>query len=314
MINKKFWQGKKVFLTGHTGFKGTWLSLWLASMGGAEVTGYALTPSTDPNLYHLCRLDEMLHSIIGDIRDRKKLTNALITCNPDVVIHMAAQPLVRTSYIDPVETYEINTMGTVNILEAVRQARQKEVNVQGLIIVTTDKCYENKEWVWGGYRESDRLGGGYDPYSSSKACTEMITSAYRNSYFNGQSNEQDALGVATVRAGNVIGGGDWSNDRLIPDCIKAILNHQVISIRNPYSIRPWQHVLEPLKGYLMLASKLVTEGSAYSGAWNFGSDEADCKPVRWIVQRISEKWEGEVSYLVKDDLSAVHEATFFKTG
>ncbi|HWO96613.1 MAG TPA: CDP-glucose 4,6-dehydratase [Bacillus sp. (in: firmicutes)] len=309
MINQKFWQGKKVFLTGHTGFKGAWLSLWLTSMG-AEVTGYALNPSTNPSLYHLCRLHEMVHSVIGDIRDQNKLNRTLITCKPDIVIHMAAQPLVRDSYLNPVQTYEVNVMGTVHLLEAVRQARQQGINIQAFINVTTDKCYENKEWCWG-YRESDPLGG-HDPYSSSKACSELVTAAYRSSYFMNHDDKQSVLGIATARAGNVIGGGDWSKDRLIPDCTKAILDGREMIIRNPSSIRPWQHVLEPLKGYLMLAEKLAENAAKYSGAWNFGPEAEDCKSVGWIVEQLCEKWGGEISFKVMSDPLALHEANFLK--
>lgn len=283
MIDQDFWQGKRVFLTGHTGFKGSWLSLWLNKMG-AQVTGYALEPPTDPSLYQLARIDELVHSTIADIRDIDVLTETMRRALPDIVIHMAAQPLVRDSYKIPVETYAINVMGTVHLLEAVRQCP----TVRAVLNVTTDKCYENREWQWG-YRENEHMGG-YDPYSNSKGCSELVTSAYRNSYFNPGEFDTHSVSVATARAGNVIGGGDWANDRLICDCVRALLADEEIIIRNPKAIRPWQHVLEPLSGYLLLAQRLFEDGTQFGEAWNFGPVDTDARPVEWIVNRMCELW------------------------
>lgn len=304
MVNKNFWHGKRVFITGHTGFKGAWLSLWLHSLG-AEVTGYALQPPTEPNLFKLCQIGTLITSVIGDVRDEKALAAAMNKAQPEIVIHMAAQSLVRKSYAEPVETYSVNVMGTVNLLEAVRGCP----GVKAIINVTTDKCYENKEWIWG-YREIDALGG-YDPYSSSKACSEIVTGAYRNSYFNPQDFSRHKVALASARAGNVIGGGDWATDRLIPDCVRALINAQTIRIRNPYAIRPWQHVLEPLGGYLLLAERLYTEGAAYADSWNFGPDEADAQPVEWIVKRMCHLWGQGAGYEV-DGGEHPHEAGYLK--
>lgn len=303
MINEQFWAGKKVFLTGHTGFKGSWLCMWLSSMG-AEVTGYSLEPSTSPSLFDLCNIKALLkNNVIADIRDSGQLNAAMQLAQPEIVIHMAAQPLVRESYKSPVETYEVNVMGTINLLEAVRNC----TSVVSVVNVTTDKCYENKEWHWG-YRENEPLGG-YDPYSSSKACSELVTSAYRNSFLNGQIGGR-RIAVASARAGNVIGGGDWAADRLVPDTIRSILSGQKIVIRNPHSIRPWQHVLEPLSGYLLLAENLYNQGQEYASAWNFGPSDDDAKPVEWIVQEFCRKWNG-ASYEV-DTSSQPHEAQYLK--
>lgn len=289
IIGSDFWKDKNVFITGHTGFKGSWLCLWLHALG-ADITGYSLEPPTEPSLFELARVDRLTKTIIADIRDGNSLQKALSESKPQIVIHMAAQPLVRESYSDPVETYQVNVMGTVNLLEAVRNTK----GVKALINVTTDKCYENKEWLWG-YRENEPLGG-YDPYSSSKACSELVTSAYRNSFFNPDEYKRHGTAVASARAGNVIGGGDWAADRLVPDCIRAILGGKKIALRNPSAIRPWQHVLEPLSGYLMLARKLFEEGSPYAEAWNFGPDSSDEKSVEWIVRRICLKWGHNASY------------------
>lgn len=303
MINNQFWNGKKVFITGHTGFKGSWLCLWLNSMG-AEITGYALEPSTSPNLFELCKIDHLVrNNVIADIRDFDQLSSAMQLAQPEIVIHMAAQPLVRYSYNKPVETYEINVMGTVNLLEAVRNCQ----SVVSLINVTTDKCYENKEWHWG-YRENEPLGG-HDPYSSSKACSELVTNAYRSSFLNSH-NANRKIAVASARAGNVIGGGDWAAERLVPDIIRSILGDEKIVIRNPHSIRPWQHVLEPLSGYLLLAEKLYLHGEKYASAWNFGPSDKDAKPVEWIVKQFCEKWEG-MSYII-DSNEHLHEAQYLK--
>lgn len=304
MIDKTFWKGKKVFLTGHTGFKGSWLCLWLHKLG-AQVTGYALNPPTDPSLFELARIGRFVTSIIGDVRVRQTLTRAIVSAQPEIIIHMAAQPLVRDSYKIPVETYDVNVMGTVNLLDAVRHCK----GVKAFINVTTDKCYENKEWIWG-YRENEPLGG-YDPYSNSKACSELVTSSFRNSYFNPNDYPAHGVAIASARAGNVIGGGDWAADRLIPDCIRAVLKNKKVLIRNPHAIRPWQHVLEPLSGYLVLAQRLYESGPQYVGAWNFGPDDHDAKTVEWIVKNLCMKWGGKASYEI-DKGDHPHEAYYLK--
>jgi len=272
-MNREFWRGKRVFLTGHTGFKGGWLALWLTDMG-AEVHGYALTPPTEPNFFTVAGLQDRLDSsTIADIRDAATFARAMQAAQPDIVLHLAAQPLVRYSYVAPVETYAVNVMGTVNLLEALRQVP----SVKAVVNVTTDKCYENREWVWP-YRENEAMGG-FDPYSSSKACSELVTAAYRRSFL-----EPAGIQLASARAGNVIGGGDWAADRLVPDFLRALDGGQVLTIRSPMATRPWQHVLEPLSGYLTLAEKLFTEGHGFAEAWNFGPEEADARPVQWIVE------------------------------
>jgi CDP-glucose 4,6-dehydratase len=304
-LMRSFWQGKKVFLTGHTGFKGSWLSIWLTHLG-AHVTGYSLQPPTKPSLFNICNIEnKMESSVIGDIRDITKLVASVQKAKPDVVIHMAAQPLVRLSYDEPVETYSVNVMGTVHLLEAVRQT----TGVKAVVNVTTDKCYENKEWLWG-YREVDGLGG-YDPYSNSKACSELVTASYRNSFFNENKYSDHGVAVASARAGNVIGGGDWAKDRLIPDCLNALLKGQNIIIRNPTAIRPWQHVLEPLSGYLQLAQKLYEQGPVFAESWNFGPHDSDAKPVQWIVEKMCEKWGNSASFTL-DRSHQPHEAHFLK--
>ena len=302
MINS--WKNKKVFLTGHTGFKGAWLSIWLDALG-AEVTGYALKPPTKPSLFELCRLGKRLNSVIGDVRDAGKLKKALLAARPEIVIHMAAQPLVRESYRTPAETYAVNVMGAVNLLEAVRACP----SVRAVVNVTTDKCYENKEHLRG-YKEGEPLGG-YDPYSSSKACSELVTSAYRNSFFNPADHKKHGVALASARAGNVIGGGDWAADRLIPDIIRAALRGEKVLIRDPYAIRPWQHVLEPLAGYLRLAELLYTKGPRYGEAWNFGPDAGDARNVEWIVKRMFSAWPEAPGYVI-DKGRHPHEAHFLK--
>lgn len=303
-MNAAFWRGKKVFLTGHTGFKGSWLSLWLQQLG-AELTGYALVPPTNPSLFEVACVEKGMTSIIGDIRDGVALANAMRQAEPEIVIHMAAQPLVRRSYVDPVETYSTNVMGTVLMLEAVRQTP----SVRAVVNVTTDKCYENKEWVWG-YRESEPMGG-FDPYSNSKGCSELVTAAYRNSFFNSARYSEHHVALATTRAGNVIGGGDWAEDRLIPDILAAFENSRPVVVRNPHATRPWQHVMEPLRGYLMLAEKLYTEGPAFAEAWNFGPHGDDAKPVEWIVRQLAQKWSNGASWQI-DEGDHPHEATYLK--
>jgi CDP-glucose 4,6-dehydratase len=304
MIDKPFWRNKRVFITGHTGFKGSWLCLWLHSLG-AEVHGYALEPPTEPSLYRTCGVDSLVRSTISDVRDGDALKKAVIASGAHIAIHMAAQPLVRDSYKIPVETYTVNVIGTVNFLEAIRASK----TVKAVINVTTDKCYENREWVWG-YRENEPLGG-YDPYSNSKACSELVTSAYRNSYFNPRDYQQHGVGIASARAGNVIGGGDWATDRLVPDFIRAILKGETVRIRSPRAVRPWQHVLEPLSGYLVLAERLYHDGPRYAGAWNFGPEGADARPVEWLVRRLCEKWGKGAAYTI-DDASHPHEAHYLK--
>lgn len=282
-MNPRFWKGRRVFLTGHTGFKGSWLSLWLQQLG-ANVTGYALAPPTEPSLFDAARVVEGMSSRIGDIRDGATLASIMREAAPDVVIHMAAQPLVRRSYADPVETYSTNVMGTVHLLEAVRRAP----SVRAVVNVTTDKCYENREWVWG-YRENEPVGG-HDPYSSSKGCAELVTAAYRNSFFPPDRHSQHGMAVATARAGNVIGGGDWAQDRLVPDILAAFARDETALVRSPQATRPWQHVLEPLRGYLVLAERLCTDGAGFAEAWNFGPHGDDAQPVEWIVRELAQRW------------------------
>jgi CDP-glucose 4,6-dehydratase len=300
----EFWQGKKVFLTGHTGFKGSWLCLWLSRLG-AHITGYALEPPTDPSLFELARVGELVDSCIADVRDLERLKAEMLRASPDVVIHMAAQPLVRDSYRIPVETYSINVMGVVHLLEAVRSCP----GVKAVVNVTTDKCYENREWVWG-YRENEPLGG-FDPYSNSKGCSELVTASYRSSFFNPGCFSKHGVGLASARAGNVIGGGDWAGDRLIPDIIRAILAGDPVRIRNPHAIRPWQHVLEPLSGYLALAQRLYEDGAEYAESWNFGPADEDARPVEWIVQRMCRQWGAGARYEI-DDGDHPHEAHYLK--
>ena len=269
-MSNQFWRGKNVFITGHTGFKGSWLTLWLSKMG-ANLHGYSLPLPSEPNMFELTHLDSAIYSTIGDVRDPRALTDAMIKAQPEIVFHMAAQPLVRDSYATPVDTFSTNVMGTVNVLEAVRSVP----TVRSVIVVTSDKCYENREWLWG-YREDHPMGG-HDPYSASKGAAELVTSAYRRSFFNGEGDSQAA--IASVRAGNVIGGGGFSRDRLVPDFIRALLRHEAITIRNPNAVRPWQFVLEPLRGYLTVAQHLYESGQIYAEAWNFGPTETDAQTV-----------------------------------
>lgn len=300
-MNPDFWKNKNVLLTGHTGFKGSWLSLWLQRMG-ANLTGLALDPPTQPSLFETAAVAKGMNSQIGDIRDRSFVEDVFKRHQPEIVIHMAAQALVLPSYHSPVETYETNVMGTVYILDACR----KTESVRAAVMITSDKCYENREWFWG-YRENERMGG-YDPYSNSKGCCELVTSAYRQSYFHGDGH---MAGIASVRAGNVIGGGDWAENRLIPDFMKSILKDETVVIRSPHAIRPWQHVLEPLSGYLSLAEKLWQDRAGFDEGWNFGPYESDAKEVQWIVKRIAEIW-GEGAQWRLDDKQHPHEANYLK--
>lgn len=295
-----FWRGKRVFLTGHTGFKGSWLTLWLQSLG-AKVHGLALEPPTTPNLFTVAQVAKgMAGSTIGDIRDLVTVQQSMQACQPDIVIHMAAQPLVRLSYAEPVETYATNVMGTVHVLEAARHIP----GVKAIVVVTTDKCYDNKEWVWG-YREDEPMGG-HDPYSNSKGCAELVTSAYRNSFLKSQG-----IAVATARAGNVIGGGDWAADRLVPDILRAFEQNQPVIIRNPHATRPWQHVLEPLSGYLALAESLYTQGQVFAEGWNFGPKDDDARAVQWIVEHMVRDWGHGASWQ-QDGGVHPHEANYLK--
>lgn len=293
-----FWDRKSVLITGHTGFKGSWLCLWLQCLG-AEVIGYSLSPPTDPNMFEIARVANGMTSVEGDVRDVEHIKQILAEYRPEVVIHLAAQSLVRQSYVDPVETYSTNVMGTVNVLEAVRGSK----HVRVVVNVTSDKCYENKEWIWG-YRESDPVGG-HDPYSSSKGCAEIITSAYVRSFL-----QNDGVIVASARGGNVVGGGDWSRERLIPDIVLAILNGKPALIRNPEAVRPWQYVLDPLNGYLTLAEKMWGHGRDFQGGWNFGPDSSGSKSVSWIADRIASQWS-EAGW-TSDVAQNPHEAQILK--
>jgi CDP-glucose 4,6-dehydratase len=293
MIN--FWEGKRILLTGHTGFKGSWLCLWLNKLG-AQVTGYSLGPPTKPSLFGLCRVDQLCHSLTGDVREPARLAKAMIAARPEIVFHLAAQAIVRQSYQIPVQTFSTNVMGTVNVLEAARQC----ASVKAVINVTTDKVYENSSQGprTRGFREDEPLGG-YDPYASSKACSELIAQTYRRSY---------GMNIATARAGNVIGGGDWAVDRLVPDFVRSLLQGQGLVIRNPAAVRPWQHVLDPLYGYLLLAEKLYNEPGQYAAAWNFGPRRSEAKPVEWLVKGLCQMW-GDVNYTL-DKGPQPHEAGF----
>lgn len=298
-VNPLFWRDKRVFLTGHTGFKGGWLSLWLQSMG-ANLCGFALQPPTTPALFTQANVGAGMCSIINDVRDYASLLAAINSHKPEIVIHMAAQPLVRQSYIDPIETYSTNVMGTVHLFEVIRNVG----SVRAVVNVTTDKCYENREWDWG-YRENEPMGG-HDPYSNSKGCSELVTSAYRQSFFaNGQ------IAVASARAGNVIGGGDWATDRLVPDILRSFSAGVPVSIRSPESTRPWQHVLEPLSGYLVLAESLYSHGQKFAQGWNFGPRDDDVMPVSWIVKKMAEEWGHEAGWKI-DGNPQPHEAKYLK--
>jgi CDP-glucose 4,6-dehydratase len=299
-IDPGFWRARRVLLTGHTGFKGAWLSLWLQSLG-AEVTGFAVDVPTQPSLYALANVRDGMECIDGDVRDPEAIAVAITKADPEVVLHMAAQSLVRRSFSAPRETYETNVMGTVNLLDAVRLHGKR---VRAIVNVTSDKCYENREWEWG-YREHEPMGG-FDPYSSSKGCSELITDAFRRSFFTGAEGPR----LASARAGNVIGGGDWGEDRLVPDIMCAALAGEQVLVRNPNSIRPWQHVLNPLSGYLLLAQALWDAPELAEG-WNFGPADEDARPVGWIVQRLAARWPDDLRW-VQDDGPHPHEARYLK--
>ncbi len=299
-----FWRGRRVLVTGHTGFKGSWLALWLQRMG-AQVIGFALPPATTPNLFEAARVAQDMDSVIGDVRQRVSLQDAVARARPEIVFHLAAQSLVRRSYRDPVETFETNVIGTANLLEAVRVTG----GVRACVSVTSDKCYENREWVWG-YRENDPMGG-HDPYSSSKGCAELVTAAYRQSFFHPDRHAEHQVALASARAGNVIGGGDWAEDRLVPDIVRAFAAGEAVHIRSPHAIRPWQHVLEPLAGYLLLAQRLVEDGARYAEGWNFGPDDADVCTVRTVTEQIRSLYPGgRVTY--GEQPNDLHEATLLK--
>jgi len=303
VINRKFWNGKRVLLTGHTGFKGSWLTIWLKKLG-VNVTGFSKDVPTNPSLFELANVKNGINSFIGDIRDYNEIRDVIKKTEPEIVIHMAAQSLVRASYTNPRETYETNVMGTINLLDVLRE----QENIRVIVNVTSDKCYENKE-LERGYTEEDCLGG-YDPYSNSKGCSELVTSAFRNSYFNISEYNKHKVALASVRAGNVIGGGDWSENRLVPDLMKALINNTEIKIRSPEAIRPWQFVLEPLRGYLLLVEKMWLNGHEFSEAWNFGPDEEN-KSVSWIVDKIL-KLYGKKCTVLRDTSQNLHESKTLK--
>jgi CDP-glucose 4,6-dehydratase len=304
-IDRHFWSGRRVFMTGHTGFKGSWLTAWLYSLG-AEVTGLSLGPPTSPSLFEAVGLRRFCADQVGDIRDLDAVRRALTNARAEVVLHLAAQPIVRTGYQEPVGTYETNIMGTVNVLEAVRTSGLSPA----VVVVTSDKCYENREWPWG-YREEDRLGG-HDPYSSSKAAAELVSSAYRLSYFSSASIEAHGVAVATARAGNVIGGGDWAPDRLVPDAVRSLVEGHPVQVRNPAAIRPWQHVVESLRGYLMLAQALSTQGQAVGSAFNFGPDELGVVTVGQLMDRFVAEWGHGASWETLGRAGDHHEAGMLK--
>jgi len=299
-VNQNFWRNKRVFLTGHTGFKGSWLALWL-SQKGARVTGYALAPPTQPSLYALAGVDQDIESIEGDIRDRDSVANAVANTDPDIVLHLAAQSLVRDAYLQPLETFDTNVLGTANLLAAL----QNSDRTKAIVVVTSDKCYENQEWPWG-YREVEPMGG-IDPYSASKGCAELVTASFRRSYFN----KANSAGVASARAGNVIGGGDFATDRLVTDIVASIIAGKPAVIRKPDAVRPWQHVLEPLHGYLLLAEALSEHGHEFAEGWNFGPLDEDVRPVSWICDELTQRWGDGANWIV-DDQQHPHEATYLK--
>jgi CDP-glucose 4,6-dehydratase len=305
-MDKYFWPNKKVLITGSTGFKGSWLTTMLYELG-ADIYGYALQPNTTPSMFRLLSLDKKINFQIGDIRDLNNLSEFINKINPEIVFHLAAQPLVLYSYQNPIETYHTNVLGLVNLLEVIRHNK----GIKAVINVTSDKCYENKEWVWG-YRENEPMGG-YDPYSNSKGCAELVTACYQKSYFNiNEFNQTHSTLLASARAGNVIGGGDWASNRLIPDMIKSVLNKEIVRIRNPYAIRPWQHVVEPLSGYLTLAKHLYNGEVQYSSPWNFGPNLEDAKPVEYIISRLCNLWGDNANWQLDINKNYQHEANYLK--
>ena len=304
-MNPEFWKDKTVLVTGHTGFKGSWLCLWLQSVG-ARVTGYAIDPPTDPSLFEMAGVSAGMTSLRGDVRELEALARAVHDAKPEIVIHMAAQPIVRTSYEQPVTTFHTNVLGTVHLMEAVRQVG----GVRALIVVTSDKCYENREWFWS-YREKSSLGGD-DPYSASKACAELAFAAYRKSFFNEADYRRHGVACASVRAGNVIGGGDWAKDRLVPDTMRAVLSGHVLHVRNPDATRPWQHVLEPLNGYLTLAERLYTDGPPFVGSWNFGPSDMSERTTGWIVEQLHALWGAGQQWTMGAAGNEPHENTYLK--
>jgi len=299
LVSPAFWRGRRVFVTGHTGFKGGWLSLWLQSMG-ADVCGFALPPAAAPALFHVADVERGMHSVLGDVRDYERLRQALAAARPEVVLHLAAQPLVPYSYAEPVETFSTNAMGTVNLLEACRH----QPDLKAVVVVSSDKCYENREQLWG-YRETDPMGG-HDPYSASKGCTELVVASYRRSFLAARG-----VALASARAGNVIGGGDWTPSRLVPDVLAAFARNEAVVLRNPDAIRPWQHVLEPLAGYLLLAQHLVEHGEAFAEGWNFGPDETDARTVAWIVEMLAAGWGAGADWQPSGE-PRIHEAHTLK--
>jgi CDP-glucose 4,6-dehydratase len=298
-VDYNFWREKRVLVTGHTGFKGSWMSLWLQHMG-AHLRGIALSPPTAPALFEIARVSDRMEHRVVDIRDFSAVKREFDDFKPEIIIHMAAQPLVRLSYEQPIATYSTNVMGTVHILEAARQC----ASVKAIVNITTDKCYDNREWVWG-YRENEPMGG-HDPYSSSKACAELVSSAYRTSFLR-----DTGIALATARAGNVIGGGDWAADRLVSDTLRALEKNESVLIRNPHAIRPWQHVLEPLSGYLLLAQSLYTQGQSDAEGWNFGPSDEDARPVQWVVDYLCKAWGGSATWGLQLG-DHPHEANYLK--
>lgn len=303
-MNPRFWKGRSVLVTGHTGFKGSWLSLWMHHLG-ANVTGFALEPTSEPSLFELADVRHGMRSHFGDIGGLQELRRVVAQERPEIVVHMAAQPLVGVAHEDPIDTFRINTLGTATLLEAVRDAP----SVRAVVAITSDKCYENREWVWG-YREHDRLGG-HDPYSASKACAELVIDSFRRSYFRADTWHDHGVAVASTRAGNVIGGGDWSPARLVPDVLTSLARGERVALRNPDSTRPWQHVLEPLAGYLALAERLVDAGPAYAEAWNFGPGDSNVRSVRWVVETLHRLWQDDGGWSL-DAANHPHESTLLK--
>jgi CDP-glucose 4,6-dehydratase len=296
-MNESFWKNKKILITGHTGFKGSWLTIWLKKLG-ADITGFSKSVPTNPSLFETANIGKNIKSVVGDIQNYEFLKETISECEPEIIFHMAAQSLVIKSYSNPIETFSTNIMGTVNLLYAVKETKKAKV----VINITSDKCYENNESLEG-YREDDPMGG-YDPYSSSKGCAELITKSFRKSFFS--SDHENNIGLASVRAGNVIGGGDWAENRLIPDIISAIKNKENVKIRNPNAIRPWQHVLDPLNGYISLAEKVWDDQTKYSEGWNFGPEKNETKPVSWVIEKFNELWKNKINWVVGDN--ELHEA------